>query len=102
MELGKKKAKSNDSLLNSLQEVLEDVKETRKLKGRSVDIEDINVYDIRQRQHLSQVEFSKLFGVSLRTLQQWEQGRRQPHGSARILLKVIDYAPDIVDKALHH
>ena len=61
----------------------------------------LNVCQIRQKYHLTQADFSKLFGFSLRTLQQWEQSRRTPHGSARILLKVIDYAPEVMQKALH-
>jgi putative transcriptional regulator len=97
-----KAVKPKDSLLDSLNEVLGDVRGTKELKGRSVDVEDINVHDIREKYHLTQIEFSKLFGFSLRTLQQWEQGRRKPHGSARILLKVIDYAPNVVNEALHH
>jgi putative transcriptional regulator len=96
----KKHLESKDSIVDSLKEVLEDVKGIKKLKSRTVIAEDINVYDIREKYHLTQLEFSKRFGFSLRTLQQWEQGRRKPHGSARILLKVIEYAPEVVNEAL--
>lgn len=89
-------------LIESLQEVLEDIQGRKKLKSRNVSIEDIDVTSIRKKFDLSQSEFSKMFGFSLRTLQQWEQGRRRPQGAARVLLKVIDYAPEVVDKALHH
>ena len=98
----KKTSQDNDTLLDSLNEVLEDVKGIKKLDSRLVAVEDINVHDIREKYHLTQREFSKIFGFSLRTLQQWEQGRRRPQGSARVLLKVIDYAPDVVNEALHH
>ncbi|WP_084756427.1 type II toxin-antitoxin system MqsA family antitoxin [Candidatus Paracaedibacter symbiosus] len=64
-------------------------------------MEYIDVTSIRKKFDLSQSEFSKMFGSSLRILQQWEQGRRRPQGAARVLLKVIDYAPDVVGKALH-
>ena len=57
---------------------------------------------IRQEQTLSQEEFADLFGVSIRTLQQWEQGRRQPQGPARVLLKVIAHNPKVVQEALRH
>jgi putative transcriptional regulator len=90
-----------DTLLEALNEVLEDIKGTKTLKGRSVIIDDINVHDIREKYHLTQVEFSKLFGFSLRTLQQWEQGRRRPQGAARVFLKVIDSDPEAVTRALH-
>lgn len=98
----KKMGKNKNSILDSLNEVLEDVKGVKKLNSRSVVVEDINVHDIREKYHLTQIEFSRLFGFSLRTLQQWEQGRRRPQGSAKVLLKVIDYAPDVVNEALHH
>jgi putative transcriptional regulator len=102
MVVKKQTVNSKDSLIDSLNEVLEDVKGAKPLKSRSVVVEDINVHSIREKYHLTQMEFSKLFGFSLRTLQQWEQGRRRPQGSARVLLKVIDYAPEVVNKALCH
>lgn len=43
---------------------------------------------------LSQAEFAKLLGVSVRTLQDWEQGRKQPSGAASTLLKVAAKHPD--------
>ena len=94
----KKLRQNNDTLLDSLNEVLEDIKGIKKLDSRLVDVEDINVHDIREKYHLTQREFSETFGFSLRTLQQWEQGRRKPQGSARVLLKVIDYAPNVVNE----
>lgn len=97
-----KKEKRSNLLIESLQEVLEDIHDQKKLKSRNLSIEDIDVISIRKKYDLSQLEFSEMFGFSLRTLQQWEQGRRRPQGAARVLLKVIDYAPDVVDKALHH
>lgn len=102
MAVRKSTAKPTDSLVDALNEVLEDVRGAKHLNSRSVLIEDINVHDIREKYQLTQTEFSKLFGFSLRTLQQWEQGRRRPQGSARVLLKVIDYAPKVVNKALDH
>ena len=50
--------------------------------------------------HLSQDKFAAMLGVSVRTLQEWEQGRRKPSGAAKSLLKVASIAPDIVLKAL--
>ena len=99
--MAKKDEKKSNFLIESLQEVLEDIQGQKKLKSRSVSVEDIDVTSIRKKFDLSQSEFSKMFGFSLRTLQQWEQGRRRPQGAARVLLKVIDYAPEVVDKALH-
>jgi putative transcriptional regulator len=49
---------------------------------------------IRERLDLSQTEFSMLLGVSLRTLQEWEQSRREPRGPAQALLRVADRHPE--------
>ena len=55
---------------------------------------------IREKLHKSQSEFARMIGVSISTLQNWEQGRRQPEGPARALLVVASKAPNIVAKAL--
>ena len=49
---------------------------------------------------MSQLEFAEHFGFSVRTLQEWEQGRSVPSGAARNFLIVIAKEPDIVRKAL--
>jgi putative transcriptional regulator len=46
------------------------------------------IAEIRSRTGLSQSEFARLLGVSVRTLQEWEQGRRAPSGPARMLLAI--------------
>jgi DNA-binding transcriptional regulator YiaG len=60
----------------------------------------LDVRLLREQMDLSQPEFAKRFGFNLSTLRQWEQSRRLPDGSARVLLAVICYAPDTVDGAL--
>ena len=50
----------------------------------------------RQRAGLSQARFADLLGASVRTLQEWEQGRRQPSGAARTPLKVAERYPEIL------
>jgi len=54
------------------------------------------VVAIRGAMGLSQRVFSKLVGVSVKTLQNWEQGRRQPSGPAVVLLKVLVADPEAV------
>jgi putative transcriptional regulator len=54
------------------------------------------VAEIRERLGLSQAEFASLLGVSVRTLQDWEQGRRVPSGAARTLLLVAERNPKAV------
>jgi putative transcriptional regulator len=61
---------------------------------------DIDVKAIREKISLSQGEFAKLFGLSKRTLEHWEHGRRVPSGPARAFLIVIAREPDAVRRAL--
>ncbi len=55
---------------------------------------------IRRRSGLSQAAFAAAYGLNLRTLQDWEQGRAQPDGPARAYLLVIDREPRAVARAL--
>ena len=55
-----------------------------------------DVKKIREGYELSQSEFAALLGVSIKTLQNWEQGRRAPHGTARVLLQVAAKHPEAV------
>ena len=58
------------------------------------------VAGVRDRLGLSQQELADLLGISRRTLENWEQGRRQPTGAARILLKVAERHPRAVLEAV--
>jgi putative transcriptional regulator len=55
---------------------------------------------LRKRLKLSRQQFANRFGLDVRALQDWEQGRRVPDRSARVLLTVIDREPDAVIRAL--
>jgi len=55
---------------------------------------------LRKRLGLSQAEFARQFMLNLRTLQDWEQGRREPEDVARAYLRVIERCPDAVKAAL--
>ena len=54
----------------------------------------VDVAALRSRFRLSQAKFAALLGISVDTLQNWEQGRRQPEGPARVLLRVAAAHPD--------
>lgn len=54
------------------------------------------VIEARHRASLSQAQFAALLGVSKRTLQEWEQGRRQPSGAARTLFKIAERHPEVL------
>jgi putative transcriptional regulator len=74
-------------------EILEGLRQLKKGDvGRVVTLP--SVAHIRERTGLSQAKFAALLGVSVRTLQEWEQGRRAPSGAARTLLMVTAKDPD--------
>ena len=55
--------------------------------------------EARNRVGMSPSEFAKLLGVSVRTLQDWEQGRREPSGAAKTLLRIASQNPEAVKAA---
>ncbi len=74
-------------------EILEGLREIKRGEhGRVVNVPDVG--KIREKTGLSQSRFAELLGVSVRTLQDWEQGRRAPSGAARTLLLIADRDPD--------
>ncbi len=75
-------------------------KEDLKKFKRVHPIKEVDVKRIRQKLHLSQDEFAHYFGVSVRTIQEWEQHRRTPTATTRNFLKVIEKEPKAVLKAL--
>ena len=83
-------------------EVVESVREGgsilrgEKAPSRTFTIGKTDVQRIRANYRLSQNEFATLLGISLDTLQNWEQGRRSPKGPARILLQVAAKHPEAV------
>jgi len=60
----------------------------------------VEVKRIRSKLHVSQAQFAMMIGVSKSTLQNWEQGRREPEGPAKALLRVVDKNPKAVLDAL--
>lgn len=62
--------------------------------GRVVNVPSVRT--IREKTGLSQSRFAALLGVSVRTLQDWEQGRRAPTGAARTLLAIADRNPAVL------
>ncbi len=62
--------------------------------------ENIDVRKIRTRLGLSQEAFAETYGFALSAARDWEQGRRRPERSARILLKIVEREPEAVTRAL--
>jgi len=69
--------------------------------SRRIVIRSSGVRVIRERTSLSQSEFAHLIGVSVKTLQNWEQDRRRPTGPAAALLSIIEHDPALAVKAIH-
>lgn len=65
----------------------------REMKAGQVRIVSSPVIEARKKTGLSQSQFAALMGVSVRTLQGWEQGRKQPSGAARTLLSIASTNP---------
>ena len=63
---------------------------------RVFSIEDPDVAEVRELYGLSQAKFAGLLGISVKTLQNWEQRRRKPEGPARVLLRVAAKHPEAV------
>jgi putative transcriptional regulator len=79
------------------QDLLKSVKEMR--RGQAARLTRVKVpqaAEARSRVGLSQQDFARLLGVSARTLQDWEQGRRKPTGAAKTLLRVAFSHPEVL------
>jgi putative transcriptional regulator len=73
----------------------------QKKPSRRIVIGSSGVRAIRERTQLSQSEFAHLIGVSVKTLQNWEQNRRRPTGPAAALLRIISHEPQLAVRAIH-
>lgn len=89
-----------EELLGSVREAGAILRGQRK-PSRRITIRHSGVRVIRERTSLSQSEFAHLIGVSVKTLQNWEQDRRRPTGPAAALLSIIDHDPALAVKAIH-
>ena len=77
------------------------IRKGSKAPSRSVKVRAPDVSHIRGNLGLSQTQFALMIGVSPRTVQNWEQKRREPEGAAKALLLVTDRHPKMVLEALH-
>ena len=93
------KKKDFDNLVESIREAGA-IRRGEAVASRVTEFAAVDVKAIRQRLGKSQSEFAHMIGVSVSTLQNWEQGRRQPVGPARALLRVAAESPEVVSAAL--
>lgn len=92
---------------DDFQKLVTSVKQMRAMmKGdevphRRISYPSTDVRSLRKHLELTQEEFAAMIGVSVRTLQNWEQGHREPEGPAKALLRVAEMRPQAVLEALH-
>ena len=80
-------------------DLLESIRQARRGEGRVTKVAVSAATEARMKVGLSQAAFAKLLGVSVRTLQEWEQGRREPSGAARTLLRIALRTPEAIVNA---
>ena len=92
---------------NDFNDLLTSIDQARKIHSgkmkpsRASKFKPVIVTNIRKKLHVSQAKFAYLMGVSIDTLQNWEQGRRVPEGPALALLRVAETDPKAIIKALY-
>jgi len=91
MKLTEKQLRARDAKRDIGAELLESVRQMKRGEGRAV---YVPAKAAREKTGLSQADFARLLGVSVRTLQGWEQGRIQPSGAARTLLAIALRSPE--------
>lgn len=96
MPLTEKELMERDAKRNIGEELLQSILEVKAGQHGTVHkIEATEAAQARSKTGLSQPRFAELLGVSVRTLQEWEQGRRLPSGAARSLLHIAALRPDV-------
>lgn len=100
--MGQEKTDVSGELMEALEEFAAHARGEggAELVKHTVMVPDIDVQAIRKGLGLKRPEFCRRFGFELRTLQDWEQGRRRPDKAARTLLLVIARAPEVVAAAV--
>ncbi len=97
MPLPEETLRQRDSRRDLGQELLESVRQMKGGKEGQVHcVETSSVVTARLRMKLSQQDFAALLGVSVRTLQDWEQGRRKPTGAAKTLIAIAENHPEVL------
>lgn len=97
MAMNDKDLVKRDTNRDVWQETLDAVRDLKAGKVGHVETVEIPaVVEARQKVGVSQSRFAELLGVSVRTLQDWEQGRRKPSRAAMSLIKIAKQRPDVL------
>jgi len=100
MKLSDKELRKRDATRDIGAEILQAVRDIKAGRGKRIAVSVPPAAAVRQKSGLSQADFARLLGVSVRTLQDWEQGRRSPTGAARSLLLVAVKRPKVLREVL--
>lgn len=97
MPMSEKKLLARDAKRDIGAELLASVLEMK--AGKTARVHQVSLSEVtraRAKSGLSQSQFAKVLGVSIRTLQEWEQGRRKPSGAAKALLTIAAKRPEVI------
>jgi putative transcriptional regulator len=101
MPLDERELLERDAKRNIGEELLEAIRDVKAGRyGAVYTVEPNEIVTARIKCGLSQSQFAKALHISARTLQQWEQGRRQPSGAAKTLLKIVAKHPEVLREEL--
>ncbi|MDD5461062.1 MAG: helix-turn-helix domain-containing protein [Methylococcales bacterium] len=84
--------KETEEFYEDLLQSVREMKNNRRAKETVIPVS--RVLSARSKTGLTQAQFAVLLGVSVRTLQDWEQGRREPSGAAKTLLRIAEQHPE--------
>ena len=94
----KPKGMSGAELGDKLLQAVREMKAGNSARTTRVTLNEVTV--ARQKTGLSQIQFAEALHISPRTLQEWEQGRRQPSGAAQVLIRSANRHPEVIAEAL--
>ncbi|MGH8120776.1 MAG: helix-turn-helix domain-containing protein [Gammaproteobacteria bacterium] len=98
-KITEKQLAKSEKTRNIGKEILQGIRDIKAGRiGRQFTAESYPIVRTREKSGLSQTRFADLLGVSVRTLQDWEQGRREPSAAAKTLIKIAELHPRILRK----
>lgn len=101
MVRSKKSLEARDAKRNIGEELINAIRDVQAGKyGAKYTVDANSIIETRIKCGLSQAQFAAALQISPRTLQQWEQGRRQPSGAAETLLKIISRHPEVLREVI--
>jgi putative transcriptional regulator len=97
--MAKKQVVKQAEMTEFEKDLLESIRQAKRGEGRVTKVAVTAATEARMKLGVSQSAFAQLLGVSVRTLQEWEQGRREPSGAARTLLRIALKSPEAILQA---